>query len=110
MKGAIDQLLRNKRIVDPKPRSKGAVEASLRQGGANLTHVGDPALDTADFSEPQPGNLRVDYVLPSRKDLRVRDSGVFWLTKDDPRYSRLIGDYPFPSSDHKLVWVDLTVR
>lgn len=102
---AIDQLLDNPRITDPQPTSTGGPEAAVLQGGANLTHLGDPALDTADFADTTPGNLRVDYVLPSR-DLRVRDAGVFWPRAADP-LSRLTGVYPFPSSDHRLTWTDV---
>ncbi|HSM55751.1 MAG TPA: endonuclease/exonuclease/phosphatase family protein [Candidatus Sulfomarinibacteraceae bacterium] len=88
------------------PDSEGAVEQTFLQGGINLDHQGNPAYDTADFAEP-PGNLRVDYVLP-RKNLRIVDSGVFWPTTDDPLFS-LVGTFPFPSSDHRLVWVDVWV-
>jgi hypothetical protein len=102
---AIDQLLRNPRITDPQATSAGGPEASALQAGANLTHQGDPAFDTADFADTTPGNLRVDYVLPSR-DLRVRDAGIFWPVAADP-LSRLTGVYPFPSSDHRLTWTDL---
>ncbi|WP_438854307.1 endonuclease/exonuclease/phosphatase family protein [Agromyces sp. M3QZ16-3] len=105
---AIQQLLDHPRITDPLPTSKGAVEASMLQGGANLTHEGDPAYDTADFADTAPGNLRADYVLPS-KDLRVADAGVFWPLLADP-LSALTGTFPFPSSDHRLVWVDVHVR
>ncbi|CAM3839525.1 endonuclease/exonuclease/phosphatase family protein [Isoptericola cucumis] len=105
---AIDQLLDHPRITDPRPTSAGAVEAAALQGGTNATHTGDPALDTADFADTAPGNLRADYVLPS-KSLRVRDTGVFWPTQADP-LSRLTGVYPFPSSDHRLVWTDVAVR
>jgi hypothetical protein len=105
---AINQLLDSKRIVDPLPASDGAVEAAALQGGANATHEGDPRYDTADFADTAPGNLRADYVLPSR-GLRIPDSGVFWPTQADP-LSRLTGVYPFPSSDHRLVWVDMQVR
>lgn len=105
---AIDQLLDHPFIVDPAPRSDGAVEASALQGRANLEHEGDPALDTADFADGAPGNLRVDYVLPSRR-LSVIDSGVFWPVLADP-LSSLTGVFPFPTSDHRLVWVDLAVR
>jgi len=105
---AIDQLLDHPRITDPRPTSDGAVEAAALQGGTNAAHLGDPALDTADFADTAPGNLRADYVLPS-KGQRVRDAGVFWPTRADP-LSRLTGVYPFPSSDHRLVWVDLATR
>ena len=109
VEAAIDQLLDHPRITDPMPTSAGAAEASVLQGGANLAHEGDPALDTADFNDnPAPGNLRADYVLPSR-DLRVRDAAVFWPVQADP-LSALTGTFPFPSSDHRLVWVDLRVH
>ncbi|GAB4077167.1 endonuclease/exonuclease/phosphatase family protein [Nostocoides australiense] len=54
------------------------------------------------------GNLRVDYVLPS-KQLRIKDSEVFWPVSSDP-LSALTGTYPFLSSDHRLVWADVLVR
>ncbi|MEL4319933.1 endonuclease/exonuclease/phosphatase family protein [Leifsonia sp. YIM 134122] len=105
---AIQQLLDNWRITDPRATSAGAPEASALQGGANATHQGDPKYDTADFADTAPGNLRADYVLPSRGLLQVRDAGVFWPTQSDP-LSALTGVFPFPSSDHRLVWVDLRV-
>src|SRR5690606_15755865 len=105
--GAIQQLLENPRVNTASvPTSWGAVEATERPGGNNLELVGAAAQDTADFSEP-PGNIRVDYVLPSRQ-IRIIDSGVFWPESDDP-LSRLTGVYPFPSSDHRLVWADVDV-
>jgi hypothetical protein len=104
---AIDQLLGHWRVRDPQPRSEGAVEATALQGGANATHAGDPALDTADFADTAPGNLRADYVLPSFT-LPIADAGVFWPVQEDP-LSALTGVFPFPSSDHRLVWVDLRV-
>jgi hypothetical protein len=106
--GAIQQLLEHNLVQDPRPTSPGAVEQSALQGGANLTHVGDPRFDTADFADSSPGNLRVDYVLP-RKGLHVLDTGVFWPLSTDPLF-RLIGTFPFPTSDHKPVWLDLKVR
>ena len=106
--GAIQQLLDNPRVnTGVTPESEGAVEASALQGGANLAHLSDPRFDTADFSDTAPGNLRADYVLPSR-NLRILDAAVFWPTLDDP-LSALTGTFPFPSSDHRLVWVDVSV-
>ncbi|MCD4534453.1 endonuclease/exonuclease/phosphatase family protein [Nocardioides sp. cx-169] len=106
VEGAILQLLDHPRVRDPRPSSRGAVEAAALQGGANTAHESDPRFDTADFSDvPAPGNLRADYVLPSR-GLKVRAAGVFWPVRADP-LSRLTGEYPFPSSDHRAVWVDL---
>jgi hypothetical protein len=106
--GAAQLLLDHPRVnTSVTPASEGAVDASERQGGANLTHRGDPALDTADFADSAPGNLRVDYLLPSRP-LRILDGAVFWPTAEDPLF-RLVGDFPFPSSDHRLVWIDVAV-
>lgn len=106
--GAIQQLTEHPLVnTEVTPDSEGAAEASALQGGANLTHRSDPRFDTADFSDTAPGNLRADYVLP-RVNLRIQDSGVFWPRQDDP-LSRLTGTFPFPSSDHRLVWVDVTI-
>jgi hypothetical protein len=106
--GAIQQLLESPRVnTKVTPSSEGAVEQAELQGGANDTHLSDPAFDTADFSDSSPGNLRADYVLPS-KQLRIVDAGVFWPLSDDPLFD-LVGTYPFPSSDHRLVWIDVTV-
>ena len=103
--GAIQQLLNLDRVQDPLPDSEGAVEATTNQGQLNETHEGDPALDTADFTDDAPGNIRVDYVLPS-DGFDLLGAAVFWPTTDDP-LSALTGEFPFPSSDHRLVWVDL---
>jgi hypothetical protein len=115
--GAIQQLLEHP-LVNTKvtPSSEGGPEQAALQGAANTLHVGDPAFDTADFADAYgpppdyggaPGNLRADYVLP-RKNLRIVDAAVFWPTSDDPLFG-LVGTYPFPSSDHRLVWVDVWV-
>jgi len=102
------QLLLDHPLVNTKvtPSSPGAVEQALLQGGANDTHLSDPAQDTADFADGSPGNLRADYVLPS-KQLRIVDAGVFWPLSGDPDFG-LVGTFPFPSSDHRLVWIDVT--
>jgi hypothetical protein len=87
------------------PSSEGAVEQAALQGGANLTHISDPQYDTADFADGAPGNLRADYVLP-RKNLRIVDAGVYWPLSTDPAFAP-VGTFPFPSSDHRLVWIDI---
>jgi len=106
--GSIQNLLEHP-LVNTKvtPSSLGAVEQSALQGGANLAHRSDPAFDTADFSDTAPGNLRADYVLP-RKNMQIVGAGVFWPRTTDPFFS-LVGVFPFPSSDHRLVWIDATV-
>ena len=101
--GAAMQLLDSPRVnATVRPASAGGTEDSAIEGGVNNRHLGDPALDTADFGFP--GNLRVDYVLPST-DLAVRSSGVFWPTTADPLSALASGTIP---SDHRLVYVDVT--
>ncbi len=104
---AILQLLDHPRIQDPHPTSAGAVEATQRDKGINLTHQGPAEQDTADFADNAPGNLRADYVLPSER-LAIRDTGVYWLPSTDPLFARLIGVFPFPVTDHRLVWLDVS--
>ena len=107
--GSSQQLIEHP-LVNTKftPSSPGAVEQAKLQGGANTTHRSDPAFDTADFLDvPGPGNLRADYVLP-RKNMHIVDGKVFWPLSNDPLF-RLVGTFPFPSSDHRLVWIDVSV-
>ena len=104
--GSIQQLLDHPKVnTKVTPDSPGAIEQDALQGGANLTHLSDPAFDTADFSDFAPGNLRADYVLP-RKNMKITDAGVFWPLASDPDFA-LVGTFPFPSSDHRLVWIDV---
>jgi 3-phytase len=118
---AINQLLNNPLFDDSgKPASPGALEQSLLQGGVNALHTGDPRFDTADFADAAPngpGNLRVDYVLPSKAGLNPVRSGVFWPSSSDPNFDRLVGTFSppspgqdgggFPVSDHRLVYTDI---
>jgi hypothetical protein len=106
--GSIQQLIEHP-LVNTKftPSSPGAVQQAALQGGANTTHRSDPAFDTADFADSAPGNLRADYVLP-RKTLQILDGAVFWPLNSDPLFAP-VGTFPFPSSDHRLVWIDVSV-
>ena len=76
--GAIAQVLDHPRVQDPAPTSA------------------EHGTDTADFADPTPGDLRVDYVLPS-DDLTVIDSQVYWPNQ---------AEHP---SDHRLVWADIEI-
>jgi hypothetical protein len=99
---AVQRLLAHPRLQDPRPASRGGVEAAGRQGGANARHLGDPALDTADWRDvPGPGNLRVDYVLPDAR-LEVVAAGVIWPWPGEP-----LADAVDAASSHRMVWVDL---
>lgn len=102
---AIGQLLEHPKInASFRPASAGGVEQARRQGGANERHRGDPAHDTADFNDRPPygpGNLRIDYVLPSRSGWTIRGGGVFWPVAGEP------GADLVSASDHRLVYLDL---
>ncbi len=108
-KQGIARLLASPHVsTEPAPTSDGGAEQATLQGGVNDTHRGDSALDTLDASDREgPGNLRVDYVIPA-SGLKILASGVFWPKNDDKLFS-LVGTHPFPSSDHRLVWIDIEV-
>ena len=102
---AINDLLNHPALQDIKPASQGGLEAA-KQGPANDTHMTDPTLDTADWNDTRgPGNLRVDYALPTR-DITIKDAGVFWPASNDPLHA-LLGSGKSLSSDHRLVWLDI---
>jgi hypothetical protein len=98
--GAIAQLLEHPRVQRiAAPRSTGAVASARADGGANLTHKGDPAEDTGSFG-PRIGNLRLDYALPSN-GMIIAGSGVFWPAPGETGYE-WIG-----ATDHRMVWLDI---
>ena len=100
--GAALQLLKHPLISHSfVPGSEGGAAAAVSQGGANSTHRGDPRFDTGDFRDKAPGNLRVDYVLPSVR-LEVAGGGVFWPQEGSPGFEWI------QASDHRLVWIDVT--
>ncbi|OOY29904.1 hypothetical protein BMI90_05005 [Thioclava sp. L04-15] len=94
-RAALQSLLSGGFLQDPAPRSKGAELA------ADADHKGDPGLDTADFDGP--GNLRLDYVLPS-SDLKIAAAGVVWPAPDAP-----LAKAAARASRQKLVWVDIVL-
>ena len=110
--------------LDARQPVGGTAAASYpsNNGTANASHVGDPSQDTADFSDSAPGNLRVDYVLPSA-NLAINGAGVFWPVDPDTGVGNttgdlfdLVGTFRDPnlyanlaSSDHKAVWVDVSI-
>ncbi len=91
---AINDLLSHPAVADPHPASSGGAAA------ADADHAGPPGEDTADWADGNPGNLRVDYVLPSA-DLTVTGAGVFWPAAGEP-----LAEAAAEASPHKLVWVD----
>ncbi len=93
---AITALLADPRLQDPRPSSDTGRALAIKDGGANAGQGGDPRLDTANWNDGRgdPGNLRVDYVLPSR-DLTVHEAGILWGDgAEAPR--------------HGLVWVEFS--
>lgn len=96
---AMAEFLADPRVTDPRPQSAGGAAA------ADPEHRGDPALDTADWQDGQPGNLRVSYVLPS-SNFTVVGAGVFWPAPDDPK-AALLGEDGLAVGPHRLVWVDI---
>ena len=84
---ALRALLDHPLLQDARPRGRG--------GG----------LNTVDWPEPVPGDLRVDYILPAA-GLRVAASGVIW--PEDDR-GALTATTVAAASDHRLVWVDLVL-
>jgi hypothetical protein len=97
------QLLEHPRIdASCVPHSKGAAEASKEQAGINREHEGDPAADTSDFNDEYAGNLRIDYLLPSR-GMQIRDCGVYWPAAGESGHELVA------VSDHRLVWMDVEV-
>ena len=90
---ALRALMNHPALTDPAPRST--------HGRSEPAHRGDPALDTAIYSDL--GGLRLDYLLPSR-DLDIVASGVLWPPDDDSFASTLA-----TASHHYPVWVDLSL-
>ncbi len=112
--GSIQQLLDHPLVnAQRPPASDGGHYWAKVQDALNDSHQSNPRNDTADFCDTPafppcsgPGNLRADYVLPS-SDLRIKGSGVFWPIGGDPLDYLTGTGFPVPSSDHRLVWVDV---
>ena len=89
----MSQLLAHPKLQDPKPASLGG------QAAANTGHRGPARLDMVDWHDPRPGNLRVNYILPS-PDFALHDGAVHWPAKElpDPQ-----------SNSHRLIWQDVSL-
>ncbi len=86
---AIDQLL-----------SHAAVNGSFVPESDGAVDFGIDADDTASWG------LRADYVLPSTAGVTVAQGEVFWPSATDDLFRLVQND---ASSDHRLVWLDLTL-
>lgn len=101
LRDAMAAFLTDPRLHDPKPASKGAASGGFRR--ADVAQYDTAAWD----AEGEPGNMRVDYVLPSAA-LGVSASGVFWPAAGDGDVD-LLGEDGRGASRHRLVWVDIFV-
>jgi endonuclease/exonuclease/phosphatase family metal-dependent hydrolase len=100
VQSAILQLIEHPRVLRySAPRSAGGARSGEMASGVDLGHRGPHAHDTGSFGA-RTGNLRVDYVLPSR-EFAVAGSGVFWPLPEEPEADWL------KASDHRMVWLDL---
>lgn len=101
-RGVMQTLLTHPTLQDPLPKSEGAAME------ATPNHIGDPALDTADWTEHTeekfgPGNMRVDFLLPSF-EVAVTNAGVFWPVPSASGHALALA-----ASRHRLVWADLSL-
>lgn len=93
VKSGITHLLAHHNIQDPLPKSEGG-KAHSKNNPYGINH-------TAFW------RMRADYVLPSKTGINIINAGVFWPLPDQPEF-RLIKNRS-ASSDHRLVWVDITL-
>jgi hypothetical protein len=89
----MSQLLAHPKLQDPKPASLGG------QAAPNTGHRGPARLDTVDWRDPRPGNLRVNYILPSR-DFALHDGAVHWPANELP---------DLQGNSHRLIWQDVSL-
>ncbi len=99
-RAAIADLLADSRLQDPAPKS---VPGAMQN---DPDHTGDPALDTVDWPNGAPGNLRVVYILPDAR-LEVTGSGIFWPGPDAPLAELFEGERGGVAGPHRLVWTDI---
>lgn len=86
------------------PESEGGAVAAREFSDKNSSQKGNPRQDTSNFSEGSgPGNLRVDYVLPSAT-LTITDKGIFWPAPGED------GADLVDASDHRAVWIEVPVE
>jgi endonuclease/exonuclease/phosphatase family metal-dependent hydrolase len=99
--GAIAQLLEHPRVgASFTPTSRGGPLTVTQFPDQHVTHRGNPAHVTSNFTAEGHGCLRIDYALPSR-GLAVVDGGVFWPSPGEP------GSEAVTASDHRPVWIDI---
>ena len=105
--GSIQQLIDHP-LVNAKvtPESAGQSRPPVRRVGLTTRMKAILAL-----TPPISPTLRREICAPTMccrsRALRIVDGAVFWPLASDPLF-RLTGTFPFPSSDHRLVWIDVS--
>ncbi|MEQ8366138.1 endonuclease/exonuclease/phosphatase family protein [Marivita sp.] len=84
--GGIGPLVTHPRLQDPRPRT------------------GTGGTATADWADPTPGDLRVDYILPAAM-MDVAAAGIIW--PGDQPIMGITAEQAAAASDHRLLWLDL---
>ncbi|WP_288129741.1 endonuclease/exonuclease/phosphatase family protein [Microbulbifer sp.] len=110
LNNAIGQLLQHPAVAEDRPpASDGALQDAASAGQVNDQHRGNAAFDTGAFNPKGSGNLRLDYVLPSRRGITPQCASVFWSAEGQAGRELVGKGHPVVSSDHHLVWMDLTL-
>ncbi|MFQ5527562.1 MAG: endonuclease/exonuclease/phosphatase family protein [Thermoanaerobaculia bacterium] len=99
---AIDQLLAHPRIQDSGPLTTSS--AGLVHNAETPRMPGPPRFPERSTSVFGPGS-RIDYILPS-VNLEMVSGGVFWPTPEEDSDGAAWADQ---ASDHRLVWLDVTL-
>lgn len=98
---AIRRLLQHPRVTDPRP-VRLPFAANHHKLWTQPLDFTKPLVATATSDFGRTGQLRVDYVVPS-SDMLITDAKVFWPGERDPAAQWI------QASDHRLVWVDVTM-
>ncbi|REA54975.1 endonuclease/exonuclease/phosphatase family protein [Dyadobacter luteus] len=100
------------------PDEGNAINGGIRALIEHPLIIGNPQPESKGGAQHSPDNkfakshtafwrMRADYVLPSRRGLKIKDSGVFWPAKGEPMWELV--EKRESSSDHRLVWVRMEV-
>ncbi len=110
--GSAQLLLEHPRVnASMTPASPGARRAVGAPGPAEHDALGQSGFRHGRLRRHRSGSVRGTCASTTcfrARTWRSADAAVFWPRNTDPLFP-LVGVFPFPSSDHKLVWVDVPV-